>query len=304
MNAPKPVAETYIEPTAKLLLRQAIGQAYSGWFRRFPDVMRATWFWIILLVMAMGAADWLKWSVSVSAVESFKAGVLEDPMLRIVASGALYVLTAVMFIVATIDIAVTWHRRLILGEAPAPIGSNVVKNAFWSYFSRLLVLVAAVGGPIVIFLIVIELDHSSDESYPVELGFDELLAASVALVILLAALAIFSRMSLVLPSSATREVSLTFKQSWKLTRDNTWRLMLGLIVCAFLPLVPIDILSSLFGLIDPKISYGEMLVSEAVPIELIDGALGHQIRMICQLLILPIGVGFLSHCYQQLTRLR
>ena len=75
MNTLEPLTELSIRPAIEPPLWQTIGQAYSEWFRHFADVLRATWFWIILLGAMMGTADWLKWSMSVEQVRSLKAGV-------------------------------------------------------------------------------------------------------------------------------------------------------------------------------------------------------------------------------------
>ena len=206
-----------------------------------------------------------------------------------------------LFIFAVVDIAVTWHRRVILDQAIPPIGSNVRTTAFWRYFWKLFVLVGIVGGPLAIFLIVAEWDDDSAQSAPFKLDLDELLAASAAALILLTALAIFSRLSFVLPSSATKEMSLTFKQSWRFARGNTWRLTIGLFVCAILPELPVQILLSSLNLVDSRISAAEMLASKVVPHSMINGAVGRQIEIIYDLLTLPIGVGLLSHYYQQLA---
>jgi hypothetical protein len=109
-------------------------------------------------------------------------------------------------------------------------------------------------------------------------------------VILLVSLAAFAvmllRLILLLPARAVGDLGLTFKEAWNCTRGNTWRMFWGIAACFVPPMLPAQIV--LLGLLSPS---------------MLDEAFVDRMTMITTifnmyyLLILPIGIGFLSHAY-------
>jgi len=47
---------------AKLPLWHTIGLAYSSYFHNFPDVLRASWLWLLVVATMAGIANWLQWT--------------------------------------------------------------------------------------------------------------------------------------------------------------------------------------------------------------------------------------------------
>jgi hypothetical protein len=97
------------------------------------------------------------------------------------------------------------------------------------------------------------------------------------------------RLWLLLPAQAIGNTSLTFKQAWNRTRGNVWRLVWG-VAATTLPMVVIHIILLLrFGL--PHLGRLEAdFVSRMTA--------GSILGTACDLLILPISIGFLSHAYR------
>jgi hypothetical protein len=102
----------------------------------------------------------------------------------------------------------------------------------------------------------------------------------------LAAFAVALRLSLLLPARAVSDVNLTFKEAWKHTRGNTWRLFWGTAACAWLPMLAAQIVLIRFL---PGISTVEGFAIRA--------AVVGTILTVYHLLILPISIGFLSYSY-------
>jgi hypothetical protein len=109
----------------------------------------------------------------------------------------------------------------------------------------------------------------------------------VIFLLFVAAIGVFLRLSLLLPARAVGDVNLTFKETWKRTRGNTWRLFWGTVACAWLPILVAQIV--LFGFLSPGMS-----TVEAFAIRM---AVIGPVLTVYHLLILPISIGFLSYSY-------
>jgi hypothetical protein len=105
--------------------------------------------------------------------------------------------------------------------------------------------------------------------------------------------------------AAVGDLDLTFNETWKRTRGNTWRMLWGVVACTVPPMlaaqVAVRIVSFVsFGLghgtsdgsVSPGMSEGGAIVSTAT----------FTILFVCQLLTLPIWVGFLSYSYWHFFR--
>ncbi|HEY2136084.1 MAG TPA: hypothetical protein VGH49_09360, partial [Xanthobacteraceae bacterium] len=99
------------------------------------------------------------------------------------------------------------------------------------------------------------------------------------------------RLSLLLPARAIGNLGLTFKETWIATRGNTWRIFWG-IVASTLPPVLIAQIAVVTSVGLPRI---EMFANEAFigRMTVISTNL-----MVFYLLVLPIGIGFLSFSYR------
>lgn len=280
---------------AKIVLWRTIGISYAEWFRRFPDVMRATIFWIALLAIMMGIAHWLNWSIAVSLTADLKSSSLRDPPFRIV-NIALYVCAAIVFIVAVMDVAVTWHRCVILNENPELFGRTIARSYFWRYFGRFLLILFVATAPLNVLLALIAFDI--DFEIPFE---NDLVAPAAGFVILLAMYVIFVRLSFVLAAEAIEAARLTWAQSLKLTRGNALRLVVGLFVCTFVPGLMIEVLLECVGLADNEMSPIEVLLKTGTSDAFLRQAVRQQIVVVVALVTLPIGIEFLSRSYQRLA---
>ncbi len=84
---------------------------------------------------------------------------------------------------------------------------------------------------------------------------------------------------------------LTIKQAWHRTRGNTWRLIWGLLVTTMPPLIIAQIgFVMLMGLPNPMRLASEDFVARMT--------VTSTVFSVYYLLIVPIGIGFLSHAYK------
>jgi hypothetical protein len=281
---------------AKLPLGATISLSYATYFQNFPDVLRASWLWLVLVAPLSGIVGWLQASWFAEVVAVMKRGgppqIPSRPLQLIMLGG----LDNLLLVVAGVSIAVAWHRRIILDERPGFSGSNLVATSFWRYVWVGILICLMVGIPILAiflptfyFLSYVSTGGASAASVLAILLFLTLF------VVYLAAIAVFLRLTLLFPARAAGDVGLTFKETWKRTSGNTWRLLWGLVVCAVLPLVAVQIvLLVLTGFPRP-----DMFVDQSFAVRF--AAVG-SIMMIYYLLILPIGIGFLSHAYRHFFR--
>jgi hypothetical protein len=110
------------------------------------------------------------------------------------------------------------------------------------------------------------------------LKFAMFVAASF--LIYLTAFAVFLRLSLLLPARAVGDLALTFKETWKRTGGNTWRMFWGIAACALLPALTAEI--ALFGFLGPGVPTSEVFAGRMAVIM--------TIFVVYYLLTLPIWV--------------
>jgi hypothetical protein len=277
------------EPSpAKLPLGATISLSYATYFYNFADVLRASWLWLVLIAPLSGIVGWLQASWFAEAVASMKQGVIPSRPLELIVLGNL---DSLLLVVAGVSIAVAWHRRIILDERPGLSGSNIIARSFWRYVWVGILVCLMVGIPVLaVFLPTFYLlSHSGGASALALLLFAALF------VVYLAAIAVFLRLSLLFPARAAGDVELPFRAAWERTSGNTWRILWGIVVCAMLPLMAAQIvLLVLTGLPRP-----ETFADPSFPARL---AVIGAISMVYYLLVLPIGIGFLSHAYRHFFR--
>jgi hypothetical protein len=265
----------------KLPLWDTIRLSYSSYFHDFPDVLRISWLWLA----AAGILSWLQYSWIAGIMAALKQGMAAAS--KSVEATVVQDLVGLALIFAGASIAVAWHRRLILEERPGLSGSNVATKSVWRYAW----IGLAIGLVVIVPTMVLSLPLIILSS-PVATGgaprFPMLIPVIFLLVV--AAFAIFLRLSLLLPARAVGDVSLTFKETWKRTRGNTWRLFWGTIACAWLPMLAAQIVVGvLTGFLGPWMS-----TVEAFAIRM---AVIGPILTVYHMLILPISIGFLSYSY-------
>jgi len=281
----------------KLPLGATISLSYSSYFRNFADVLRASWLWLVLAAPLSGIVGWLQGSWYAEAVASMKQGFPSQIPSKPLQMTVLGSLDNLLLVIAGISIAVAWHRRIILGERPGFSGSNVIAESFWRYVWVGILTGLIVGIPalsIVVTTLYFGFRSTTGGASAQAFWWFTTLMMPALFVICLAAAAVFLRLSLLFPARAAGDVELSLKQTWHRTSGNAWRMIWGVVVCAVLPLLAAQIIVLLLVIRSPV-----MLADHAFAVQ--SAAIG-AISMIYHLLILPIGIGFLSHAYRHFFR--
>jgi len=287
----------------KLPVWDVVGAAYSDYLRNFADVLRASWFWLALTVVLIGVTSWQQWSLLGAVID---ASVNHTPFRR--PEFATMSLSAVcahlILLMATVSIAVAWHRRIILGERPPFGGFNVASGSFWRYVGIGLAICGLAALPLLLALLpgILILIHAGKnlQGLAATILFLSIAAAYVL------ALAIVLRLSMLLPARATGDLDLRLAQSWHRTRGNCWRIFWGGAICLLAPMMAAQFAVMTFGLPDPK----AVLAAGSATIPAYAASPEFAMRMSAistvvttyYLLILPIGIGFLSHAYRHFFR--
>src|SRR5882724_3223493 len=207
---------------AKLPLWHTIGLAYSSYFHNFPDVLRASWLWLLVVATMAGIANWLQWTriagLMADATPGKPADILAQAS-RPVGVSAFELAGNLVLLLALVSIAVAWHRRLILGEPPGLSGGNVATKAVWRYLGAGIAIVVmcflpvlAIAVPFFVFLF-----PSAARATPGSFTGAVMLLIPVILLFYFGGIAVMLRLSLVLPARAVEDLGLTFRQAWNRT---------------------------------------------------------------------------------------
>lgn len=270
----------------KLNLWETIYISYSTYFKNFGDVWEIVRLWIVIAVPVLALANYIRYS---SLVTAFTQGAERAQVLS-AGNLALFVFSTILCALAAISIAVAWHRRLILDERPVASASNVLTANVWRYIGVGFITFFFATLPLfVLFLLFLFQSHTSRAYAGLPQSLIFLLAVIVSIVVTL-------RFSFLLPARAVRNLSLTFEQSWTITRGNTWRLFWGAMACTAVPVFAAQILlAGLIGLLGLSNFFGGSLPARLVAI--------NAISMAYYFFIAPIGIGFLSRAYHVLYEL-
>jgi hypothetical protein len=98
-------------------------------------------------------------------------------------------------------------------------------------------------------------------------------------------------LTLLLPARAIGNSGLTFKQAWNRTRGNVWRLFWGIVVTT----MPALLIAQFVFALGVRPYFPGMDVGEAFAARMTAMS---TFFAVYYLLILPIGIGFLSHAYR------
>jgi hypothetical protein len=277
-------------PYPKLPFWDAVSLSYSTYFRHFTDSLRASWIWLIVVAAFTGYASWQQWSWVNTFMTSLKPGVTPGAKHQPLELAVLSNVNHVLLLFAGVSIAVAWHRLVILSERPAISGSNVATKDLWRYTGMAIALFLIVFLPAaaILFSTSFFLEQSLRGPLAPPPGFFALLLLGFVLYAVGTAVAL--RLTLLLPARAIGDTNLTFKQTWNRTRGNIWRLFWGVFVTTVPPLLIVQIA---FLLVMPPLipgMAGENVTARMTAISTISAIL--------YLLIVPIGIGFLSHAYR------
>ena len=277
-------------PYAKLPFWDTVGLSYSTYFRHFTDALRTSWLWLIVTAAFTGFASWQQWSWMATVMANLKPG-LPPPMAQPTQTSLLLNLANVVLLLAGVSIAVAWHRLMILNEPPGFSGSNVTTRNLWRY------IVAAIALFLVMFLPMAAIMFATFYVLgPVQTGRGPPPPGFVPMILMIfvayaVGAAVAFRLTLVLPARAIGNTGLTFKQAWSRSRGNVWRLFWGIVVTTMPPILIAQIIF-LIGIGHPLagIGGGENFVAQMTALT--------TVFSVYYLLIVPIGIGFLSHAYR------
>ncbi len=285
----------------KLPLWHTICGSYSTYFHDFGDVLRICWLWLVIAVPVTGVSGWTqaKWMADVMSNVNLATSPQINPLKAVPPDGmmGLEPIGGLLMILAGVSIAVAWHRRVILGEHPRFSGSNVITKSLWSYVGIGIAIFLIAFLPLLViflFLLLLALPFTSGgppaHAMPIVFSFVPLLTFLFAATVML-------RLSLLLPARAVGDSRLTFKEAWKRTSGNTWRMFWGLVGCTALPMLVLELallpFLPLIGFPSPGAFASDTFVRHL--------AITGIISTICYLLILPIGIGFLSLSYRHFS---
>lgn len=248
---------------------ETVGQSFGYSFKNIGLMIKLSWLWVILLLVL--AAAFLALFGDAAQVEG-----------QAVPDGgamAAFTVLMVVYFIAIYSIAVGWHRALLLGEQPGWINFRVGRRELGYLGYTLLVALLAAFPMLIGFLVVGALtSFSGDSRETLGLGLIAVGAAGVVVMLLL-----MGRLQLVLPGTAVGDRRVAIRQSFDLTRGNSWRILGGFLLIALVQVIP-NVLSAL-----------------ANP-EIID--LGPIVRLVLDVLAIGIGiflgfaaVSYMSFCY-------
>lgn len=141
---------------------------------------------------------------------------------------ALIQVVSVLGFLAMIPMITAWHRLVILGHAhPDARISYGIKKTEWSYLGKLILfglLCALFMVPAIVVPVII------GAALPSAGGF-HIAVIAIMIIAMLFIYAFIFRASLVFPAAAIGE-SLSFRESWRLSKGNTWRIIFTTILAA------------------------------------------------------------------------
>ena len=136
--------------------------------------------------------------------------------------------------------AVPWHRRLLLGDLSQNTGSAHIHKNVLAYFVTALLLTFAVSSP----MLATDLFGPSPGVTPDTLNRGTVLILTAALFCMLISF-FTTRIFLTLPARALGDTTLRFRDVWKRTTGNMWRLSFAGFLSAFL-WIPVGVIAALF----------------------------------------------------------
>lgn len=272
--------------TPKLPLWRTIRQSYASYFVHFPDVLRATLPWLVIGPLAVTGAAWLQLAWMIDAVaEAQRSGKPQMPAMPFV-TVLLPHLGYLVLNVGMISIAVAWHRRIIMGERPAPTDVHIVTGRFWRYVGIYLAIFLMCFAMVLVVIVPTFVGANAfGKQFPQVFNAAAILCTVMTVAI---AIGVMCRLAPLLPARAIDDDTLTFRETWRRTRGNTWRLFWGIFACSVLPVLPayfaMLIVIGRFGP-DREDWFTHLIVFSAL-------------STVLYILIFPIFIGFLSHAYR------
>ena len=276
----------------KLPLGRTIGRAYSSYFANFIDVLRIEWLWLIVVGPLTGFGSWLQLSWMASVLPGLRPGESPGSLRAPFEISVLNNAATITLLLAGVCIAVAWHRRLLLDEAPGFSGSNVATGHVWRYIGMAMLIVLITAWPAVLIFIAMYFMSPFNTGVPQPPSSQLFYIILAALILFCVGMVVAQRLSILLPARAIGDMNFTMKQAWARTRGNTWRIFWGYFVCTLPPMILAQViwLISMASTLPGRPAFGPTFVR----LMTIFGAL----MSVYYLLILPLAIGFLSHAYR------
>ena len=273
----------------KLPLWKTIRLSYATYYNNFPDLLRTSWLWLILIGVLIGGGGWLQWSWIIRTIEELKlSGSRIAPSMPLGVVLPVFAGYLAMFL-GTISVQVAWHRRVIIHEDQGFSGSNLATKYLWHFVGIYLLIGLAATLPL--FVVSVVGFFGLQQLGPGLPGLSKFIAAIIFATAFVMSGLIMLRLIMLLPARAIGDVTLTFRETWQRTRGNAWRLFWGTIACTFVPIIPLYIALFLgIGSIDHANGFSAAAFARTMATT--------TIYILCSFLLLPIFVGFLSHAYQ------
>ena len=267
----------------KLPLWNTICGAYSTWFSNPLDVLRISWLWLLLAALI----NWAQWTSTGGIIADAVHGAQPHVPIGI---SLLLDLGNLFLVLGFSSVAVAWHRRIILDERPRLSGANVFTRNLWCYLGAGILITLTAWIPMLLLFLIVFVFSIFLKASGVQGSLGVVTLIPVAVLFYLVSIAVVLRLSVLLPARATGDFGRTFKEAWRRTRGNTWRIFWGMLACTLPMLLILAILVF-------------MVIGFPTAQSLADGsfnarvAAANPILFICYLLMLPVGIGFLSLSY-------
>jgi len=296
------MSQAAVPPLPKLPLGESISLSYAWFFRKFADVLRISWLWLTLGAVLFGTLNWLQWTWMAAIIANAPKGtthLMQSQMPRPFDFPVLITLAYLVMLFGTTSIAVAWHRRIILNEQPGLSGGNIFTKALWHYIGIGIAIVLIGILPIAVVLVPSVLILA-----PMTRGMmgNQPSGIAIALIVLIVfalyitALAIMLRLSVLLPARATGDLTLTFRQAWRRTRGNAWRMFWGLLACTMPPVIVLEIVSLAVA---AAVGWPTLAPTDGqVTVPVLGLTIMSTIMFVISLLIIPLYIGFLSQSYR------
>ncbi|MBL1420449.1 MAG: hypothetical protein COC24_008065 [Alphaproteobacteria bacterium] len=266
-------------------VKDAIGYTMSN----ITLLVKASMFWVAIYTVFVGIFSFLGGEAYLQIISNFfentaganpeaQYAAFIDFIEQLSAMGSLvnwlYLVMILVGIVAYYSIAIAWHRACLLDEVPPLVRLGTLEFKYFGYtilLGLVLYIIFVVIGVVIGFILaMLSGDGSVAAIYPV--------IGVMSILLFLA----FGRFTLVFPGIAVRDRRMGFRTSWAATKDNSWRILGGTILC-ILPALVISLIASLIS---------------AVSLPLV---ISLPIIMILQLLSGAFLLSFMSICYQFLV---
>lgn len=266
-------------------VKDAIGYTMSN----ITLLVKASMFWVALYTILVAGFSFMGGDAFMQTIANFAANPVNenaaDPLEGIMTlmdnlgsfgttTNLLYLGMMLIGVVAYYSIAIAWHRACLLDEVPPLVRLGKLE---FRYFGYTLLLGVGLYALFLLIGFLISFLIASFGSGDV-LGITYLILALMSVIMFLA----FGRFSLVFPGIAVRDRRMGFKTSWQATKDNSWRILGGFLLCV-LPSFVISLI-------------GSLLTSISLPL-----VIYMPIIMVLQLLSGAFLLSFMSICYQFLV---